>query len=178
MTGSSTGPVDESFSIATRRRLALPPPKIADEDVLRDDTIGLDLVGVDGARGDFRGPNVTTGVPDLDVSRLMDLADDLIGLDTVRVDGASANLVGLDLVRVDHLGGFRYSKPWRCGYDLSGWRRNDDRGRRRLRLRSHFNLHVVSPHPPDRQPEGDAAQRLRLRPMHEASSSSSFLLRF
>src|SRR5262249_51615021 len=88
--------VPASVSIATRRRLTLPPPKIADEDVLRDDTIGLDFVGVDGARCDFRGTNVTTGVPDLDVPRVMHLADDLIGVDTVRVDGVGANLVGLD----------------------------------------------------------------------------------
>src|SRR5262249_39304238 len=125
------------------------------EDVLRDDTIGLDFVGVDGARCDFRGTDVTTGVPDLDVPRVMHLADDLIGVDTVRVDGVGANLVGLDLIRVDYLGWCRQSEPRRCGYDLRSGRRNDDRGRRRLRLRSHFNSHVVSPYPPDRQPEGD-----------------------
>src|SRR6266566_797998 len=142
------------------RRPRLPPPEIADEDVLRDDAIGRDLVGVDGGRRHFRCLDLTVGIADLDVLCLMDLAEDLIGLDTVRIDSVGANLRGLDLVRVEYLGRCRGNRRGRRRYDHGGRRRrrrrwHDHCGRWRLRLWRHFNADVVGPHPPDRERERD-----------------------
>jgi hypothetical protein len=89
----------------------LPPPEIAHEDVLRDDAIGRDLVGVDSSSRHFGCLDLTAGVVDLDVLRLMDLADDLISLDTVGVDGVGTNLRGL------LGGGLAESPPDRRGRD-------------------------------------------------------------
>ena len=66
---------------------------------------------VDSGRRHFRCLDLTAGVVDLDVLRLMDLADDLISLDTVGVDGVGTNLRGL------RGGGLAESPPDRRGRD-------------------------------------------------------------
>src|SRR4029450_3808233 len=144
-----------SFDHARVMSACLLPPKIANKDMLRDDAIGLDLIGIDDGSGYFRRFDVTLGIADLHVLRLMDLAHNLIGLDPVRIDRIGANLIGLDLIRPDCLRRHRHGRLRRCRHVLHrrrGRRRHDHRGRWFLRG---SNADVLGPRPPDWERESD-----------------------